>query len=62
MSVLILTSWIAAAFGAEPQDRYLTVVRRAADALLAEGVDDYGPQKSVLILLVSRSQVGAAAG
>ena len=33
-----------------------------ADALLAEGVDDYGPQKSVLILLVSRSQVGAAAG
>jgi hypothetical protein len=61
--VLILTSCIAAAaFGAEPQDRYLTVVRRAADALLAAGVDDFGPQKSALILSVLDPKSGRPLG
>jgi len=49
---------VSAAFGAESQDRYLTVARRAADALLAEGRDDYGPQKSALILSVLDPKTG----
>ena len=60
--LVLMSGMISSAFGAEPRERYLTVVRRAADALLAEGRDDYGPQKSSLILSVLDPKTGRPLG
>ena len=55
---LVIACFAVAASAAEPTGRYLAIVRRAADALLNEGIDVYGPQKSALIISVLDAKTG----
>ena len=46
------------ASAAVADDPYLSAVRRAADALLTNGLDTYGPQKSAMMLSVLDRKTG----
>jgi hypothetical protein len=54
--VAVVTASLVGA--AEADDRYLAVVRKAADAILAEGLDTHGPVKSAMILSVLDAKTG----